>query len=287
MRAIAVFAHNEARRISACLQSVKNAIRTGDRCVVLNNGSTDSTQSMVDEFCAANSFCTSVAIGIGDKANAWNVFVHELEISADVYCFLDGDCEIAPNSLDALEKCIATGAVANAAAALPAEKISPKNRQSMMLGGGLAGGLYALSQRFVQRLRENNVRLPLGLIGDDSLVGALALWDLNPTVNWDEQRIVICKGADFSYVPISPFSLSGLRLRYRRKIRYSLRHFQIALMRRPLKERGLAAIPTHIDDLYASHFAEIKVAWRGIDTFFDYLAARRIGQRVAARARGN
>lgn len=286
VRVVAIFAHNEANKIIACLKNVKKATKVGDECIVLNNGSTDNTGSLVEEFTKTNSFCRLVTIDVGDKSNAWNVFVHELGIEADLFYFLDGDCEIAQNSLDALEKCITSDPIANAAAALPSDRFSPRNREAMIRDGGLAGNFYALSKQFVERLRKNNTRLPFGLIGDDSLVGALAYWDLNPKGVWDKRKIVICKNADFSYVPFSPFSLRDIRLYYRRKIRYSLRYFQTELMKRPLKNYGLAAIPKNIEDLYVSYSSEVRVTWRGVDTFFDYLAARMIRKCITERSRG-
>ena len=105
-RVIAVFAHNEARKIIACLESIKREVRAGDKCVVLNNGSADATSELVEDFSKNNDFCTHVNIEVGDKSNAWNVFVQEIRIKADVFCFLDGDCEILPGSLNALEKCM-------------------------------------------------------------------------------------------------------------------------------------------------------------------------------------
>ena len=286
LRVIAIFAHNEGRNIIACLESVKRTIRVGDECVVLNNGSTDNTGSLVEKFSVTNSFCRLVTIDVGDKANSWNIFVHKLGIEADLFYFLDGDCEISPNALDALEKCIVRNPIANSAAALPSDKISPRNRVIMMRDGGLAGNLYALPKQFIEKLRKNNVYLPFGLIGDDSLVGALAYWDLNPKTVWDKSRIITCKDADFSYVPLSPFSLRDIRLYYRRKIRYSLRYFQINLMKKPLKDHGLAAIPENIEDLYVLHSSEVKMKWRGIDTFFDYLAARIIRKCIAEHVSG-
>lgn len=276
LRVIAIFAHNEEYKIISCLDSVKNAIRAGDKCIVLNNGSIDNTGSLVEKFAVANSFCRMVTIDVGDKANAWNIFVHKLGVEADFFYFLDGDCEISQNSLDALEKCCAHNPIANSVAALPSDRVSPKNRAEMIRDGGLAGNLYVLPRQFVDRLRNNNVFLPVGLVGDDSLVGALAYWDLNPKTVWDKRRIVICEDADFSYVPLSPFILRDIRLYYRRKIRYSLRYFQTRLMKKPLKDHGLAAIPDRIEDLYERYSSEVQVTWRGVDTFFDYLAARKI-----------
>jgi hypothetical protein len=227
-----------------------------------------------------NSFCRLVKIEIGDKANAWNVFVHELNIKANIFYFMDGDCEIVDGAIDALEECIFKNPSANAAAALPSSKVSPKFREMMIKQGGLAGNLYALPKNFVERIRINNIRLPIGLIGDDSLLGALAYWDLDPTSTWDKTKIVTCQSASFFYVPFSLFSFKDISLYLRRKIRYSLRHFQTNLMKNPLKERGLSAIPKDIVDVYKNYHSQIKIEWRGTDTMFDLLAARRIKKAV-------
>lgn len=248
---------------------------------MLNNGSSDETGSLVEEFARTHKFCRLIAIAAGDKANAWNVFVHELGIEADLFFFLDGDCQVARNAFDALERCIADTLVANAATALPSPKLAPRSRAEMLRDGGLAGNLYCLPRRFVARLRQSNVRLPFGLIGDDSLLGALAYWDLDPQSSWDTRRINVCREAEFSYAPLSPFSLRDIRLRYRRKIRYSLRYFQTELMRRPLKECGLSAIPRNVEDLYLTNFSSVRVRWRGLDTLFDFVAAARIRKCIA------
>lgn len=283
MRVIAVFAHNEARKILACLDSVIKNIRPGDQCVVLNNGSTDTTYKLVEEFSKRHDFCKLVDIEVGDKANAWNVFIHETRIKSDLFCFLDGDCEMLPGSLDAMEKCMGDHPGANAVAAIPADATGEAFRKEMLSDGGLAGNLYALSNGFVERFRKTNTRLPLGLIGDDSLVGALAYWDLSPKNNWDPTRIVLCAGARFLYTPLSFFSWHDIRLYYRRKIRYSMRHIQTGLLKKPLKRDGLAGIPRDIDDLYASRKSDIRLTWRGLNTWFDWLAIRHIKASLATR----
>jgi glycosyltransferase involved in cell wall biosynthesis len=279
-RAIAIFAHNEARNIIRCLESVKKAIRIGDECYVLNNGSSDNTGSLVRAFSEENSFCKLITIELGDKANAWNVFCHELEISANLFVFLDGDCIVSPGSLDSLEACLKQNTHANAAAALPHERASKRHRKEMLEVGGLGGNLYALPQRFMERIRDNNVCLPVGLIGDDSLVGALAYWDLNPMGNWDKKRIVNCKNASFLYDRLSPFSISDICLYYRRKVRYSLRRYQTMLMKAPLQACGISSIPRDFHDLYVSSGPSLKLKWRGLDTWFDFIALKRIRKSI-------
>lgn len=283
-RVIAVFAHNEAKKILACLESVKKNIAVGDQCVVLNNGSTDTTHALVTAFAQRHDFCRLIDIEIGDKSNAWNVFIHQIRMQADVFCFLDGDCEMLPDSLNALEACMVRFPSANAIAAIPADHTGHLFREAMLLEGGLAGNLYALPSRFVERIRATNTHLPVGLIGDDCLVGALAYWDLEPKNNWDPTRIVTCAGARFSYTPLSFLSLHDIRLYYRRKIRYSLRRIQTNLMKKPLKQQGLRGIPQDVDALYCRFADDLRLTWRGTETWFDWLAIKEIKTRIALRA---
>lgn len=286
-RVIAVFAHNEARKIIGCLESVKRNIKPGDTCIVLNNGSTDATRELVASFVSENDFCRLVEIEVGDKSNAWNVFVHQLQLPADLFCFLDGDCEMLPGSLDALEHCMLSNPETNAIAGIPADNTGEIFRGAMLEEGGLAGNLYALPKHFVTRVRDANIQLPFGLIGDDSLIGTLAYWDLNPRQGWDLSKIILCKNARFFYERLSYLSFHDLRLYYRRKIRYSLRRIQTNLMYKPLKARGLAAIPENIDILYAEHAADLRLEWRGLDTWFDWLAIRKIRARAQSTSRGS
>ncbi len=292
--AVAVFAHNEEHAILACLHSVRAALCQGDRCLVLVNGCTDRTGALVAAFCRNNPFCQLVRLELGDKAHAWNVFVHDAAPPADHYIFLDGDCTVLPQACGALADALRLHPRAHAAAALPADGVGAANRRQLRAQGGLAGNLYALSGGFVERLRQQQVRLPVGLIGDDSLVGALAYWDLDPRAEWDQARIVTVEQARFSYRPLSIWSRRDLRLYYRRKLRYSLRRLQIELLKPLLKQRGLAAIPADIGELYVNSRADVALRFSGLDFCFDYLAikqARRYvnhgaGAALAARRRG-
>lgn len=274
-RVVAVFAHNEGDNIISCLNSIKAEIRDGDECYVLNNGSTDNTEEVVVEYSEGNTFCKLVSIDVGDKANAWNVFCHRLNISAAVFIFVDGDCVVQPGSFDAFELCFKNNPRANAAAGLPTESSSRKNRRAMLDIGGLAGNLYALSQNFMMRIRDEEVVMPFGLIGDDSLVGSLACWDLNPRGDWDKSRIIMCDGANFSYERLSLFSLSDVKLYLRRKVRYSLRHYQNIMIRAHLKA-GEGVMPSNVDELYRGYASMLRLKWRGVDTWFDYIALRKI-----------
>jgi glycosyltransferase involved in cell wall biosynthesis len=284
---MAVFAHNEANNIIKCLDSIKksNNVETL-RCFVLANGCIDRTCQLVFKYANENPFVKLVEIEKGDKANAWNMFVHSVAPNADIYFFLDGDCRVLPNSLDELERCLKNNRNANAAAALPLDigRSTKKQIKEMISDGGLAGNLYALSKDFVERIRDKGVYLPFGLIGEDSLIGALAYWNLDPRHEWDRSKIVISEKARFTYIPLSLFSIKDLIQYFKRKKRYSIRYYQIHLLKRPLKEEGITGIPENINQLYDLFSDKLKLRWRGLDTFFDWLALRAIKTSLRKRS---
>lgn len=285
-RAIAVFAHNEEQHIIRCLQSVKDAANDADECFVLNNGSTDRTSAVVTAFIQDDPRFHLVEISVGDKSNAWNVFVHDVNPKASMYIFLDGDCWIDERSFAALEEALQSYPEANAAAGLPASAVSPKFRQMMIEQGGVAGNLYALSSHFVNRLRSLEVYLPVGLIGDDSLVGALAYWGLDPKSSWVRDRVVSCPKANFYYKRLFPLSVSDVHLLYRRKIRYSLRRFQNLALKDPMKLHGLNAIPRKIEDALIANQGVLTLRWRNMDTYFDFIALQRIRRSLNTAGNG-
>lgn len=271
---VAVFAHNEENHIQTSLESLQDDLGPGDQVVVLDNGSTDRTGACVREFAGSNPAFSLQSIALGDKANAWNFFCHDLRLEADLYVFLDGDCVALPGALQALRACVAGHPRANVVSALPAGT-HRKNREYVLRCGGVSGNLYAIVPGFMDRLRAQAVRLPIGLIGEDSLVAALAYWNLEPARGWDKERVATCMDAEFDYPALSWRSAADVRLYYRRKIRYSLRHFQMQMLRGPLKKEGVKALPVDVDTLYATSPTP-RLGWRGLDTWFDYLALKRI-----------
>ena len=254
---VAVFAHNEAEHIAVCLDSL-TAAADGHPiiCYVLANACTDATEPVVQRYAAEHSNIQLVSITLGDKANAWNVYVHEVAPQAEVHFFIDGDVSACPGALPALNAALTRHPQANAASALPESGRSVvRTRRAMLEGREIAGNLYALSGRFVDRVRHAHIRMPIGFIGEDSLIGALAKWDLDPNDAWKDERIVPCANAGFAFESVSPFDLADWKLYWNRRIRYSIRGYQIKMLRTVLKQAGVAGMPKHINELYANNAA--------------------------------
>jgi len=283
---VMVLAHNEERRIAACLDSLFDG-EPGRRLevFVMANGCIDRTEDVVREYAARRPGVQLVSIAMADKCNAWNVFVHEtartLAPSRDTYFFVDGDCRFIPGSLARLAEGLQTNPHAHAASAPPASGRSlEKDRRDLLENRALVANLYALRGSFVQALRDRRVRLPLGLEGDDGLLGALIKWDLNPAGRaFDDRRIEPCPQAGFVFDSMSVWHPAEWRGYWRRAVRYGRRRYEFRLLAPRLKKLGLEGLPAHISEVYPDSGA-LQLMWDGLYTIPNWVALRKMRKSV-------
>jgi len=277
---LAVFAHNESGRIRTALESLVRAAADRDVEVwVLANGCTDST---TDEVRA----CTNVLpnlwlaeIDVADKANAWNVYIHELitpERAGEIetYFFMDADVTLEPDALFVLASALSQVPGAKAAGGMPASgRDKARWRGRMVRNGVLAGNLYALRASFVESLRQRNIRMPVGLIGEDLFVSWLVATQLGRTTGLDDgPQCIFGVGAEFSFRSLSPMRPGDYRIYLRRKWRYTLRALQLEMLMHVLRSGGMAAMPGHVNDLYLKAPLPSRLRWGGLDTPLRVLA---------------
>ena len=280
---VAVFAHNEERHIVACLESISKASATHPvRAYVLANGCRDATAERVREFARNRSWVTLIDIKIGDKANAWNVFMHEIAPEGDSFFFVDGDITVLPGSFDSLHAGLNTSREANAAAAVPACGRSRSQQCRYVTDLRLVlGNLYAIKGVFASRIRAQRVKIPVGYVGDDAFVTDISKWNLDPTGPFVNERVIPCIGARFSFESLSALRPADAILYFKRRVRYSLRHFQHELLVPRLLKDGISAIPESVNHLYL--FQELQSLQRrpGLDILFDSIALRMIRRRAS------
>ncbi|MGA7799374.1 MAG: glycosyltransferase family A protein [Gammaproteobacteria bacterium] len=289
---VMVLAHNEEVKIAACLDSIFAA--EPDRALevyVMANGCTDRTEEVVREYAEKRPEVRLVSIALGDKCNAWNVFVHDTIPTEcpgrDVYIFMDGDATVGKSALSTLVQALHSDSHAHAASAVPGSGRSKAgDRRAILEQHGLVANLYALRGSFVDRARALGVRLPLRLEGDDGLVAALVKWNLEPGRGWDNSRVHPCAEAVFEFDSVSVSDLKEWRNYWRRLVRYGRSYYEFRLLGRRLSEMGLAGLPQDIQDLYPD--AEgLKQPWRGVRTFTDAIALREMRRIGRARRRVN
>ncbi|MBB5987206.1 glycosyltransferase family A protein [Sphingobium lignivorans] len=276
--AVAIFAHDEQRRIAACLASLP-LDRPGTVFHLLVNGSTDRTAAIARAIAARHPALIVHEWPQGGKARSWNRFVHEL-LPADMpeaVIFMDGDAEIAPGSFDALIAVLRDRPHANAVAGLPFNGRRHRVYQALLREeGGLFGDLYALRGDFLRRLRARGLRLPVDLVGDDGLVAAWAATDLGPDADWDRARLAHADAAGFLCEPVRLLSPRGWRLQYRRMVSYAVRHFQNRMVSRIMGTQGPTGLPERLSSLYAGELPAMRPRPGLANALFDRLALRRM-----------
>lgn len=277
---VMVLAHNEAKQIESCLNSIRPAAPGREVIAyVMANGCTDNTEEVVKNYAAKNDGVVLVAIEMPDKCNAWNVFIHETLAPAaedDIYFFMDGDARASPGAFTAMAAMLAKDPVAMAVGAVPGSGRSmTSDRRQMLEERHLVANLYALRGSFVRRLQELGVRLPMGLEGDDGLIGALVKWNLNPQGDWIDQRIAVCDDAQFTFESLSWTRLGDWRTYFKRTMRYARRPYEFELIGNLLKAHGIKGMPPSIKDAY-KHSASSRFRWRGIYSIHSWLALRMI-----------
>ncbi|UVI39455.1 glycosyltransferase family A protein [Qipengyuania spongiae] len=282
---ICVLAHNEECLIGACLDSLP----LGDPSIavaVVVNGSTDGTAAIVRRYESRG--VRLVEYSEGGKARSWNRFMLDEAPRAETFVFVDGDARLLPGSVEALARCLRDHPGANAAAGMPRNgRRAAEYRQLLCKDGGLFGDLYALSGAFVERLRASGLRLPEDLVGDDSLIGALAHTDLGGDADWDDARVIACEGAGFLCEP-NTIHPASLRMQSKRMVSYAVRHFQNRMISAIMRETGPHDIPSRMADIYEAWLPRLRPRLSPVWYWFDRRAlARMRAAAVRARARGS
>lgn len=286
---VMVLAHNEERHIGACLDSIlKSGCGHALEVYVMANGCTDRTEAIVEAYGRKHPQVRLVSIRLGDKCNAWNVFVHETAVKQcpdrETYFFVDGDARFKPGSFEALHAALLQEPYAHAASAPPLSgRNAERDRDELIRERGLVANLYALRGTFVRRLFSSGVRLPLRLEGDDGLLGALIKWDLDPHGNgFDHQRIVPCEQAGFLFESFAPWSPKAWKPYWKRAVRYGRRRYEFQILGPRLKAGGLAALPRDITEIYGDA-RQLGVTWDGLYTLPNWMALRQM-RNTAAKA---
>ncbi|MBT3067034.1 hypothetical protein [Rhodoferax sp. U11-2br] len=131
------------------------------------------------------------SIPLADKANAWNQYIHRIWNGEEIAFFVDGYVRLNPDAVDLLGHAVAANAQALAGTGVPTMGRSAKAlRENMIVNTGYHGNFCCIKGSTIQRLRDKEIRIPLGLYRTDSLMGAILCYALEPGNHaWEDYRI--------------------------------------------------------------------------------------------------
>jgi len=280
---ICVMAYNLEDEIYDSLTSIIKASTALDiEIFVMVNGCKDNTLSESQKFASTNNRVNAIHIQLGDKSNAWNEFVYNHYDNNSIPVFLDGDLTFGDNAIDNIVNYYLSNPQLKAVSSFPwlGGRSGKTWRKSLLKNYEFTGNLYLLSPIFLNKIKSINVKLPVGLIGDDSMLGYLSATDVCSGTDSPQTRIGVCQEAIFYYPKLNYFKLDDIRLYLRRRVRYSFRKYQQNEIVKNLKKHGPSAMPEKAIDAFIKNPEALTLHLNGLNTVFDWLAIRNMKQEV-------
>lgn len=279
--AIAVFCRNEADMIGGCLQHLARETNKSDNISIylIINGSTDETRKIAEAHKSQfRNYFDIVEINFSDKTNSINQYIYTNGLEADVFFFIDGYARISENSLSNMAQTLMAHPMANAVGAFPLTgRSAAAQRQSMREHRDFHGSLFGLRGTFVERIRSQNLRLPVGLYRGDGLLGSMVRYDLDAIGDaWIPDRVVLCESAGWTVPQPSPLKFKDYVRFFRRRVQQARGRIAIAAINRIISANNFSGLPKYADDMLIEYLRNNPLPTGNKFKIFTYLALRRL-----------
>lgn len=263
-RAVTIIASREdIATLKDCIDSVIRACKDQAAVIdILVNGNAQLAQDVMQTRFYSPEHCQLRIWSIkqGDKAHAWNEYLHRIwPGDSDAY-FLDGYVEIEENALDALAATLLAAPDALGASGVPTSgRSAARTREQMLRKGGFQGNLHVVRRRAMQQLRETSFRLPLGLYRTDSLTAGLLMFGLDPALHrWNKKHIVVAPGATWTVRGLGEITYANIVSQCKRILRQAQGQLENRAVREHLAVKRLAPhlLATTVQALVGKWIAE-------------------------------
>lgn len=209
---IIIPAHNEEKNILLCLESLKNQTSQDFNCVVVNDGSTDKTQEITEQFAIQNSKFKIQNLGKSKHepgAKVVRTFNKGLETenleNFDVVCKFDADIIFPENYLEKINEVYEKNPNAGMVSGLVyiRNSVIPRNEESHsdFLNKNKEWTFENLSSK-------NHVRGPIKSYQKELF---LKMNGLRAVLGWDNIDVMLCKMHGFETVTIKELWVKHLR----------------------------------------------------------------------------
>jgi hypothetical protein len=160
-------------------------------------------------------------IALGDKAHAWNTYIHDLWPGGSATFFVDGYVEVYENSFEKLAAALATHPHARAATGMNVMgRSADRDAKFQIEISGINGNLYCLSREAVLQVREKGFRLPLGIYRTDPTLESCLKFDFDPSANaWNKDRVMVMTDVTYKRPVLSPWKSADWIVHWRRMVR--------------------------------------------------------------------
>ncbi|MBB1075251.1 hypothetical protein HUU62_12610 [Rhodoferax sp. 4810] len=211
-------------------QTLDAALRSAAACSVIHlliNGNPALASGLAGELNQRPTGVTKVgkspairvwSIPLGDKANAWNQYIHQLWAGEEIVFFVDGYVRLNTDAVDLLGNAVAANALALGGTGVPTMGRSAKAlRENMIINTGFHGNFCCIKGDALRQMRDQQIRLPLGLYRTDSLMGAFLCYALDPGNHvWEDYRIHVHPSATWQFDPARWWHIKDVQAHFKR-----------------------------------------------------------------------
>lgn len=222
-----MFAYNEETNIESSIKSVLNSCDENlNSFHVLANGCSDRTVVLANKVKAELDFdkMTITNITLGDKCNAWNYYVHDLADESEVHFFVDADVQFSQDCFPLMASHLdQTLEQTVTIAGMPLSGRNLAFYESLVTDRAcFFGNLYGLKRSFLDRVREEKFRLPVGLNWIDSFLTKAVNTDMKFFDYNLPKRTTYLQGVGYRFDSLRPWKKEDVVLYINRIARYEL-----------------------------------------------------------------
>lgn len=192
-----------------------------------------------------------------DKATAWNTYLYDIWVGADLAFFIDGYVMPWPDAMMQIEAGLANKPETLGSTGIPTMGRSAKClREDMLQNGGIHGNLFAIKGEVCLALKESKFFLPVGIYRTDPTIGATLAFNLDPRhYSWNiKERILVNKDVSWSIPEQNIWSLNFCKSFIKRRIRQAQGQLENLAVRQhfAILKKTPEELPRRVDELIDS-----------------------------------
>ncbi|WP_180126206.1 hypothetical protein [Rhodoferax sp. BLA1] len=161
------------------------------------------------------------SIPLGDKANAWNQYIHQIWAGEEIAFFIDGYVRVKANAIELLGHAVINNDHALGGSGVPTMgRTAMALRQDIITNLGFHGNFCCIKGAAIRQMRDQHIRLPMGLYRTDGLMRAILVYSLDPGRHaWDESRIHVHPDATWQIDPAHWWHIQDVHAFFKRYFR--------------------------------------------------------------------
>lgn len=190
----------------------------------------------------------------GDKAHAWNQYIHYIWPESAAAFFVDGYVRLKSDAVQLLSDRMAISPDALGGTGVPSVGRSAAGlRDEILQQGGIHGNFCSVTKVAMTLLKTRGFALPLGLYRTDATFGAVLSFGLDPAVNqWSPKKFIVA-APDATWMTDEKlwWRLADWKGFYKRKLRQAQGEFENAAIRDhfAVRKQGFTTLPSTVNEL--------------------------------------